>query len=156
MNVKKIVSPENLLLLAVIGGAIYFINKIVQDSDLLKRQHELDKDSQLKPQSGGDVTPDGKSKKLDQATINSIAARQLSAMDRPGTDEETLYSTLSGLSANSLRRVFNAFKKVPYFWWGGSILFKTDQDLFGWYRSELSGKDLKKMQSIWDKTGLRI
>lgn len=102
--------------------------------------------------------PDGSRPKLSQAEIDSIAKTQMKAMDRFGTDEETLFASIEGLNGSDLRRVYKAFGVVPYSstLGMGSALFSSELDLLGWYRTELDKEELANMQAIWDKAGIVV
>ena len=113
---------------------------------------------------GGKILPDtskiptgsGEKSRLSQAEIDSIAKSQLGAMDKIGTDEDLLFSSLQGLNGSDLRRVFNTFGTVKYMLFLGSALFSKPLDLFGWYREELNEKELSRMRAIWDRAGMKL
>lgn len=84
--------------------------------------------------------------------LKQIATEQYESMFGFGTNEEKLKTSLNGLSDADLWLVYKFF---------GIRNFKPflefsffDNDLFGWYRAELSGKDLQDMKDIWNSTGL--
>jgi hypothetical protein len=87
----------------------------------------------------------------------TIAERQFNAMNAWGTDTDSLFSSLQGLTSSELVAVASAFGKRA----STISLFPTTQqsisfgrNLFEWYDSELSGSDLDRMRAIWAGTGL--
>jgi len=87
----------------------------------------------------------------------TIAERQFNAMNMWGTDSDTLFSSLQGLTSSELVAVASAFGKRA----STISLFPTTQqsisfprNLFEWYDSELGGSDLDRMRAIWASTGL--
>ena len=87
----------------------------------------------------------------------SIAERQFNAMNAWGTDVDSLFASLQGLTNIELVAVASAFGKRA----STISLFPTTQqsvsfprNLFEWYDSELSGGDAARMHSVWAATGL--
>lgn len=58
----------------------------------------------------------------------------LAAMQGFGTDETAIWDALEGLTDDQLAAVYNDF----------NTLLPDDQNLFEWFRSELSGDELKR------------
>lgn len=84
------------------------------------------------------------------------------AMKYRGTDEEIMLKALKPLTGAQLLNVYEAFGKRPYsnYWLGGGgsnvSLLGGDLDLFGWFKEEMSGKELLQMRDIWQKSGLTL
>jgi len=97
---------------------------------------------------------------LSDHEIQSIADRQLSLMDRPGTGNN-LFADLQGLSGKDLQRVYIAFGKVWYDPILGvqsgsafSLIGHKELDLFQWYEGELDESEMQQMRAIWQKSGI--
>lgn len=90
--------------------------------------------------------------------LKQIAEMQDAAMNEMGTDEELLFQSLEGLNRKDLVKVFNYFGLRKYVSFTGQRddIAGHPLNLFLWYKNELSGKDLKKMKSIWENSGLEI
>lgn len=108
---------------------------------------------------GNDTKPTDGSKNNDPNTISDTQARIIKdrifdAMDRLGTDEDTVFRNLENLNGASLQKVYKAFGKVKY--WAGeeSGIVGNPTDLFGWFEGEFSGSDLNKLRAIFRKTNL--
>lgn len=88
-----------------------------------------------------------------QATI--ISENLLGAMNRYGTDVETIINNLSTLRRDDLILVMKIFGVKSYngvalsdpVWY--RQLFSTDLNLIGWLKAELDGQDLEKVASIF-------
>lgn len=84
----------------------------------------------------------------DKQGLKSIAESQYTAMfNAVGTDEETLFNSLNGLTNEQLKKVYDFF---------GVRLngIKGYGDLFIWYKKELSSNELRRMYEIWKNTGM--
>jgi hypothetical protein len=83
-------------------------------------------------------------------------------MSIAGTEENELFSSLIGVSAENLVKVKEAFgtKKYNSLTGTGPSLFNFyvayPKDLFGWYKGELNDELLARMQAVWDPTGLKL
>jgi hypothetical protein len=91
----------------------------------------------------------------------SIANALYEAMTIYGTDEDTLFNSLSDLSASELISVYDAFGARYYSNHLGIGVPNTDLlgsalDLFGWFNNELSRNEKTQMRNIWAKSGLTI
>jgi hypothetical protein len=91
----------------------------------------------------------------------AIAKSQLQAMDKLGTDEESLFLTLENLTAPDLTKVYNKFGEACYNGYTScvgldSVLGGRDLDLFGWYREELDEEEKQTLREIWQKTNIPI
>lgn len=88
-----------------------------------------------------------------QATL--IASHLLSAMDKYGTDEQSIIDNLTGLNQNDLLLVIKKFGTPSYNGqaqatdWLGKTFFSSQKDLVGWLREELSGKPLETVKQIF-------
>jgi len=86
-----------------------------------------------------------------------IADRQYNAMNAWGTDTESLFASLQGLSAQELVAVASKFGKrasTVSLFPGTQQSISFPRSLTEWYDSELSGADRDRMKSIWFGTGL--
>jgi len=106
--------------------------------------------------SGGDI-PAPRNLPRPDYVYQTIAERQFNAMNMWGTDSDSLFSSLQGLTSSELVAVASAFGKRA----STISLFPTTQqsisfprNLFEWYDSELGGSDLDRMRAIWASTGL--
>lgn len=103
-----------------------------------------------------------KDKLTEFSVYEAIAENQFGAMRDYGTDEETLFKSLEGLSKSDLRNVYKAFGLRNYESGGkGLSVFGFDivgqsLDIFGWYSNELTKDEKKKMRSIWEKSELKL
>lgn len=88
-----------------------------------------------------------------QATV--IAENLLGAMNRYGTDEQTIINNLKTLKKDDILLVMKKFGVRPY---NGNALatrsyekqfFSTDLDLIGWLKEELDGEDLNEVSNIF-------
>jgi len=91
----------------------------------------------------------------------SIADGQLAALDGWGTDETALFSPLMALTGPDLAQVFVRFGAKWYDKYFGTSSWAwvpgaQQLNLFGWYSQELSGRDLQRMKSIWQKSKLKF
>jgi hypothetical protein len=91
-----------------------------------------------------------------QATI--IAQNLLNAMDRWGTDEESIVDNINkAQNAADLNLIIQKFGVKPYDGTGLSDTFFSNQlaavmkNLQGWLRSELGGIALKQVKAVFDK-----
>lgn len=89
-----------------------------------------------------------------------IAHNLLSAMDRWGTDEQAIYDNLNRCKTkDDLLLVIQKFGMKMY---DGMVLaddpiakfFASIKDLQGWLRSELNGKQTRKVKEIYDRLGV--
>lgn len=149
------------------GGAVYWwgIRPIIGDissafnSDPGNDQFNEDAPDVLKRPTG-----DGsKVSSVSKVEAQSIANTLLSAMDRPGTDFETIESTLSPLNGKALQEVYVAFGRVWYdpflgvqsgaaFSWMGH----RELDLFNWLYQELDSGELATIAPIMQRSGLNF
>ncbi len=78
------------------------------------------------------------------------------AMDKFGTDEETIFRNLQGLNKNDLLYMMKVFGIKPYY--GGThaatwfVHYK--KNMKEWLKAELSGSDLKKVKKIFLENGI--
>ena len=134
--------PQYIVTLAIIAGVILLLVKF---KDFFKGFGNKRNEEEI---------PTGKTSKP-KAELKQIANAQETAMGDIGTDELTLFRTLEGLNSEDLKTVFNEFGKRNYQFGmrGGNVIGNT-LNLFEWYNSELSGKELEKMREIWKVTNL--
>ena len=86
---------------------------------------------------------------LSQINFESLADLQYNAMLDIGTDEETLFNSLNGLTDNDLEYlhvVFGERGTIPGF----------KYSLSEWYRAELNRNELRRTKRNWENTTIRI
>jgi len=86
-----------------------------------------------------------------------IADREFNAMNMWGTDTESLFSAVQGLSPQELIAVASKFGKrasTISLFPGTQQSVSFPRTLTEWYDSELSGADRTRMKQIWAGTGL--
>jgi hypothetical protein len=88
---------------------------------------------------------------------SDIADREFNAMNMWGTDTESLFSAVQGLSPQELIAVASKFGKrasTISLFPGTQQSFSFPRSITEWYDSELSGADRTRMKAIWAGTGL--
>jgi hypothetical protein len=86
-----------------------------------------------------------------------IADREFNAMNMYGTDTESLFSAVEGLTPAELVAVASKFGKrasTISLFPGTQQSISFPRTLTEWYDSELSGSDRDRMKAIWAGTGL--
>jgi len=86
-----------------------------------------------------------------------IADREYNSMNMWGTDTESLFSAVQGLSPQELIAVASKFGKrasTVSLFPGTQQSISFPRTLTEWYDSELSGADRTRMKAIWAGTGL--
>lgn len=130
--------------LAIIAGVYLLIARpILEKVGILKAPPDKNFVNDIKNQKTNDKRP----RTITDTKAEQIAKAQYDAMNRPGTDEITLFRTLDNLTGEDLKKVFEKFGKPRY-----SITI-GNRDLFGWYRAELNKNELTIMRRIWHKSG---
>ncbi|WP_408040283.1 hypothetical protein [Tenacibaculum amylolyticum] len=80
-----------------------------------------------------------------------IAEGLYSAMYKVGTDEDRIYSLLSGVNQGDFAKIYNAFGSRYYLeytgTWADSVL-GVKIDLIGWLENELTESELKHLSNI--------
>jgi hypothetical protein len=134
-------NPILWIAVAVIAGGVFVYRKFFRDQS---------KDG-FDPSHGG-----GKNYTLPDHAYATISERLESAMYGFGTDEDALWELLKGLTNDDLIRVYNEFglRKPEGKRLGGLGWSEERKDLIDWFKDELSGDDLSRMEKIWKGTGL--
>jgi hypothetical protein len=86
-----------------------------------------------------------------------IADREYNAMNAYGTDTESLFSAVQGLTPKELTAVASKFGKrasTISLFPGTQQSISFPRSITEWYDSELSGADRTRMKAIWAGTGL--
>jgi len=86
-----------------------------------------------------------------------IADREYNAMNAYGTDTESLFSAVQGLTPKELIAVASKFGKrasTISLFPGTQQSISFPRSITEWYDSELSGADRTRMKAIWAGTGL--
>jgi hypothetical protein len=91
---------------------------------------------------------------ITQAQGAQIAQNMFEAMNRFGTDEDTLFDSVTPLNSEDLKLVVKIFGLRSYFGHGYGAILGQDKSLQGWLKAELSGKNLEDMQALFLERGL--
>ena len=140
---KKWMIISAAVLVAII--ILFFIVKKVKSAMVTNKLNDLEVDNNAATISN------------DQAIL--IAENLLNAMDRIGTDEQSIIDNLTGLNYDDLILIIKAFGTKPYYIYGlaYSTLSKavaTDYSLIGWLRAELKGDKLDQVKEIFESNGI--
>jgi hypothetical protein len=98
-----------------------------------------------------EITPSRLS--ITQAQAMQIAQNLFEAMNRLGTDEKTLFDSITPLNDEDLKLVCKVFGLRSYFGQGYGAIFGQDKSLQGWLKAELGGQDLEDMQALFIAKG---
>lgn len=107
--------------------------------------------------TGGGVVPLPSGLPQPDYVYADIADREFNAMNMWGTDTESLFSAVAGLSPQELIAVASKFGKrasTVSLFPGTQQSVSFPRSLTEWYDSELSGADRDRMKAIWAGTGL--
>ncbi len=94
---------------------------------------------------------------LSEADLRIITNLIFQAMNKYGTDEDTILSNLQKLGREDLLFVMKEFGYRLYngaaesTTWADINLFSQKLDLIGWLKEELGGSDLEKAQAMFQK-----
>lgn len=116
----------------VLGGLAYLLTR--------DNESRLDQDEQFAP----DQTRGSNIDSQEAATRANLA---FTAMDMGGTDEVGLLLSLAGVNLAGLNLIYNKFGKRS-----GTFAF-IPQNLYQWFRSDLSGSDLQDVRNLWASQG---
>lgn len=83
-----------------------------------------------------------------------IARNLFDAMNRLGTDEKTLFDSITPLTTSELKDVIAAFGLKSYFGQGYGALLGQDKSLQGWLKAELSNRESEEMQALFASKGV--
>ena len=78
-----------------------------------------------------------------------IARNLFDAMNRLGTDEKTLFESITPLTKSELQDVIAAFGLKSYFGHGYGAILGQDKSLQGWLKAELNDRENEKMQALF-------
>ena len=107
--------------------------------------------------TGGGVVPLPSGLPQPDYVYADIADREFNAMNMWGTDTESLFSAVTGLSPQELIAVASKFGKrasTVSLFPGTQQSISFPRSITEWYDSELSGADRDRMKAIWAGTGL--
>jgi hypothetical protein len=107
--------------------------------------------------TGGGVVPLPSGLPQPDYVYADIADREFNAMNMWGTDTESLFSAVTGLSPQELIAVASKFGKrasTVSLFPGTQQSVSFPRSITEWYDSELSGADRDRMKAIWAGTGL--
>jgi len=107
--------------------------------------------------TGGGVVPLPSGLPQPDYVYADIADREFNAMNMWGTDTESLFSAVQGLTPKELIAVASKFGKrasTISLFPGTQQSFSFPRSITEWYDSELSGADRTRMKQIWAGTGL--
>lgn len=117
-----------------------------------RRQHEQSKKMVDGSKVTGKVTktPEQIRQAADLQHQAFLNVASFGGMKNFGTDENLLFSSLSGFDVGDLQGVYKAFGVREDFLFGLPVF---TGNLIDWYNAELSGNDLERMKMIWKDTG---
>jgi len=70
--------------------------------------------------------------------LKLVAKTLFNAMNRLGTDEQTIFKVFKELNSEDIKFVFNSFGMIRYFGHGVGKILGNKLDLAGWLKKELS------------------
>jgi hypothetical protein len=117
--------------------------------------------------------PDGTSSRVAPSIKDTVIDRQnltISASDAAlyantlygamldfGTDEKVIYSTIDKIqSKDDMLLVIKAFGMKQYLWGTRAAFLGQDFNLIGWFRQELSEKEIGKIKPKFDSWGIPL
>ena len=117
--------------------------------------------------------PDGTSSRVAPSIKDTVIDRQnltISASDAAlyantlygamldfGTDEKVIYSTIDKIqSKDDMLLVIKAFGMKQYLWGTRAAFLGQDFNLIGWFRQELSEKEISKIKPKFDSWGIPL
>jgi len=149
---RKILAIGALALLAIGGIVIY--RKIVLT--------KADKEQDAIKDALDNLSVNRNELTISEGEAMTYAQKLFDAMNRRGTDEDSIYTVLEGLKSKSdLIYVIKAFGAPMYGYTGESDSWFSKKagvakplDLAGWLKAELSGNSLKRVQSTFSRWGV--
>lgn len=96
------------------------------------------------------------------AELEFKTSQILDAMDRLGTDTDTIMSVLNSLhNGDELLYIIKSFGVKPYYIAGladtwDMKMFASDENLIGWFHEELSDTELAEVKAVFDKLGVNM
>jgi hypothetical protein len=91
------------------------------------------------------------------AELNFKTSQLYDAMDSFGTDTDTIMSVLRSLhNSDELLYIIKKFGLVKYFGTGHGLLLGDDENLIGWFHSELSDSELSDVKTEFDRVGVSM
>jgi hypothetical protein len=143
------VKPGTLaIIIIVIAVALYFLLK---KSNTDQSQKAVD-----------DLKVDESKISFSSDELNFKTSQLLDAMNQIGTDTTTIMNVLKSLnSGDDLLYIIKAFGVKPYYLTGlgdGLIsrFMATDENLVGWFHSELSDSELADVKAEFDRLGVSM
>ena len=117
--------------------------------------------------------PDGTSSKIAPSIKDTVIHREnltISASDAAlfantlygamldfGTDEKVIYSTIDKIQTkDDMLLVIKAFGMKQYLWGARAAFLGQDYNLIGWFRQELSEKEINKIRPKFDGWGIPL
>jgi len=86
----------------------------------------------------------------------AIAENLYTAMYDFGTDEDSIYFNLKGLTPADFAKVFLAFGKRAYLGVGDGWIFGEKRDLIDWFAQELDDEMRKELEDLYGSPKLKI
>jgi len=102
------------------------------------------------PFTPSDITINTSQLSISQSQAMQIAQNLFDAMNRLGTDEKTLFDSITTLNSEDLKLVVKIFGLRSYFGHGYGAILGQDKSLQGWLKAELGGGDLENMKVLFD------
>jgi LPXTG-motif cell wall-anchored protein len=141
--------PPKVVKWLIIVGVVILVSLLVYFL-IKKRKNELNSD----PDKIDDININSSDLSISDNQANIICQNILEAMDKRGTDEETIISNLTGLNQADLLLII---KKFGLKYYNGERLSRgwlseklsRQMNLLSWLKAELSGSDLETVKTIF-------
>lgn len=91
---------------------------------------------------------------MSEDNVRILAESVYWTMANLGTKDKRLFALLEPLNKDDLKCLFVKFGYRQYDSIGGAFIIGGKKNLFEWFVSELSSKELQEMRNIWLKTDL--
>lgn len=141
--------PPKVIKWSIIVGLVILISLLTYFL-IKKRKNEINSD----PNKIDDIKINSSDLSINDNQANIICQNLLEAMDKRGTDEETIISNLTGLNQADLMLIV---KKFGLKYYNGERLARgwlseklsRQLNLISWFKAELSGEDLETVKTIF-------
>lgn len=138
-----------LVIVAIVIGAYVAVRKGVFEMFSSKTDEEKQAEEELSK-----LTLNSNNLTITRDDAILICQQLLAAMDGIGTDEDTIFRLLNGLSHDDLILLIKTFG-LKYYADNGQAstvakwVYASNLNLIGWLKRELSGNDLKQVEQIF-------
>lgn len=135
-----------LLLLAVFAGVFILLGKKKTSSIV----------SSLTGQKKLDMPIDQDKFTMTNDELDFIGQKLFTAMDRVGTDEQTIFEVFEELNTDEINYLFDQFGTVKYGLGARSAIFGQPRNLGGWLKKELTKKEYEKLRNLLKGKGVNV